>query len=52
VTLVRPTERDFVLLIEAQAFAVQSPVVLKPESSGTVAITSSSIYDKPIIDPK
>ncbi|KAH9958741.1 GMC oxidoreductase [Russula dissimulans] len=27
------------------------PVVLKPESSGTITIKSSSVYDQPIIDP-
>lgn len=27
-------------------------MVLKPEGSGTVTLKSSSIYDKPDIDPK
>lgn len=31
---------------------VQGPVVLKPESSGTITVESPSVYDKPVIDPK
>ena len=31
---------------------VQAPIVLKPESSGTITVTSSSVYEKPVIDPK
>ncbi|KAI0290299.1 GMC oxidoreductase [Russula brevipes] len=31
--------------------ATLGPVVLKPESSGTVTVQSSSVYDKPVIDP-
>lgn len=27
-------------------------MVLKPESSGTITVTSPSVYDKPVIDPK
>lgn len=28
-----------------------APVVLKPESSGTITVTSSSVYEQPVIDP-
>jgi choline dehydrogenase len=31
--------------------ATIGPVVLKPESSGTISINSASVYDKPVIDP-
>jgi len=31
--------------------ATIGPVVLKPESSGTITINSASVYDKPVIDP-
>ncbi|KAH9003786.1 GMC oxidoreductase [Lactarius hatsudake] len=31
--------------------ATLGPVVLKPESSGTITIKSASVYDKPDIDP-
>ena len=31
---------------------LQGPIVLKPESSGTLTINSASVYDKPVIDPK
>jgi choline dehydrogenase len=27
-------------------------MVLKPESSGTITVTSSSVYERPVIDPK
>jgi choline dehydrogenase len=27
-------------------------MVLKPESSGTITVTSSSVYEQPVIDPK
>ena len=30
----------------------QGPIVLKPESSGTITINSASVYDQPVIDPK
>ena len=38
--------------LNLKTLAVQGPVVLKPESSGTVTVKSSSVYDKPVIDPK
>jgi len=31
--------------------ATLGPVVLKPESSGTITINSASVYDQPVIDP-
>ncbi len=31
---------------------MQGPVVLKPESKGTITVNSSNVYDKPVIDPK
>ncbi|KAH9968390.1 GMC oxidoreductase [Russula compacta] len=31
--------------------ATVGPIVLKPESSGTISVKSSSIHDKPVIDP-
>ncbi|KAF8487360.1 GMC oxidoreductase [Russula ochroleuca] len=31
--------------------ATMGPVVLKPESSGTITVESPSVYDKPVIDP-
>ena len=31
---------------------MQAPMVLKPESSGTITVTSSSVYEKPVVDPK
>ncbi|KAF8258550.1 GMC oxidoreductase [Lactarius quietus] len=31
--------------------ATIGPVVLKPESSGTITVNSASVYDKPVIDP-
>ncbi|KAI9454085.1 GMC oxidoreductase, partial [Russula earlei] len=31
--------------------ATLGPVVLKPESSGTITVKSSSVYEQPVIDP-
>ncbi|KAH9966190.1 GMC oxidoreductase [Lactifluus volemus] len=31
--------------------ATVAPVVLKPQSSGTITIQSANVYDKPLIDP-
>ena len=39
-------------MFETQGFVLQGPVVLKPESSGTITVKSPSVYDKPVIDPK
>jgi hypothetical protein len=40
------------LFVTQRFLSVQAPVVLKPESSGTITVTSSSVYEKPVIDPK
>ncbi|KAN0142076.1 GMC oxidoreductase [Lactarius tabidus] len=31
--------------------ATMGPIVLKPESSGTITINSASVYDQPVLDP-
>ena len=53
-TLVREASlHSFWSVLVTQRFPlVQAPVVLKPESSGTITVTSSSVYDKPLVDPK
>jgi hypothetical protein len=40
------------VVAELRVLWVQAPVVLKPESSGIITVTSSSVYEKPVIDPK
>jgi choline dehydrogenase len=39
------------LTIHDQGYAQLSPVCLRPESKGTVTLSSNSVFDAPLIDP-